>query len=182
MQSGGSVRSSSINIARTAWRTSIPEARAGVSVAAEYVGTLITPCYISIGGKSESGLLARTGPSRRQSRRPTSSNPASRQCSPTLQRPSVNLRFDIGDKRFDVRAMVDECFTSSRIDGSLAEAMALPILGVGDERVCRATLIPIHTETPRIEVVFHVEEQLRMRTSARELPDAAKTVFTNLIL
>ncbi|XP_070069628.1 uncharacterized protein [Drosophila takahashii] len=78
--------------------------------------------------------------------------------------PTANLRFDVGSKKFDVRVMVDACSGVSRIDNSLAEAMNLPILGVGSERVCKASLIPINAETPR------------------ELPDTVRTQFANIVL
>lgn len=96
--------------------------------------------------------------------------------------PTANLRFDVGSKKFDVRVMVDACSGVSRIDNSLAEAMNLPILGVGNERVCKASLIPINAETPRMEVVFSVEDQLRIRTPARELSDTVRTQFANIVL
>lgn len=64
----------------------------------------------------------------------------------------THLRFDVGSKYFDVMLSVHAFFGVSHIGSSLDVAMGLSILGVSDERVYKAMLIP--KEVFRIEVHF----------------------------
>ncbi|XP_070139963.1 uncharacterized protein [Drosophila kikkawai] len=105
-----------------------------------------------------------------------------------LQRHSVNLlptalvRIDTGTRVFDTAALIDPCTPMSCIDASLATSLRLATTAVGAEQICSATVGSKTNAHVRLDLVFKVEPQVRVRTPIRQLDETVRAYFKDITL
>ncbi|KAH8338609.1 hypothetical protein KR059_011478 [Drosophila kikkawai] len=105
-----------------------------------------------------------------------------------LQRHSVNIlptalvRIQTETQTFDTAALIDPCTPVSCIDASLAACFRLPTTSVGEEHICAATVRSKADNEVQLDVVFKVEPRVRIRTPVRELSEAVRAHFRDVML
>ncbi|XP_044574134.1 uncharacterized protein LOC123258335 [Drosophila ananassae] len=74
--------------------------------------------------------------------------------------PTAEVVIHTGVKRFELKALIDPCCPTSRINASLARSLGLSVTSVGTDGVCTARLQSIRGPLDE-EVIFHVDSQLQ---------------------
>jgi len=82
------------------------------------------------------------------------------------------------EKTFDTAAFIDPCTPTSSIDASLAPAICLPAINVGDESICMARIRLKVDGAIKLVVVLQIEPNVCIRSSIEILPSIGP-VFTD---
>ncbi|KAH8344549.1 hypothetical protein KR059_011649, partial [Drosophila kikkawai] len=101
-----------------------------------------------------------------------------------MQRHSVNILPTalVRIQTFDTAALIDPCTPVSCIDASLAACLRLPTTSVGGEQICAATVGSKADNEVQLDVVFKVVPSVRIRTPVRELSEAVRGHFRDVML